>query len=87
MLEKLLWRAAVDGLKLMSIHGVNGSEEVERMMIEREFLAGVVFYHSAVINRLHFCNFDKDIVKHTKRIHSIDGNLNIHRILLSSRKI
>ncbi|XP_055326120.1 phospholipid-transporting ATPase ABCA3-like, partial [Sitodiplosis mosellana] len=34
------------------IYGVNSSEEVERLMIEREFLAGVVFDHSANITEL-----------------------------------
>lgn len=47
VLEKLL-KDITDKLNLDGVHGVSSSEEVERLMIEREFLAGVVFNHSAV---------------------------------------
>ncbi|XP_055297532.1 phospholipid-transporting ATPase ABCA3-like isoform X2 [Sitodiplosis mosellana] len=51
ILERFL-SEVVKLLKLDGIEGVNSSEEVEKVMIEREFLAGVVFNHSANIKEL-----------------------------------
>lgn len=47
VLEKLL-KDITERLHLDGVHGVSSSEEVERLMIEREFLAGIVFHHPAV---------------------------------------
>lgn len=41
---------ASKGLGFAGVYGVNSSEKVEEMMIERDFFAGVVFKHAAVIN-------------------------------------
>lgn len=47
VLENVLEYAA-EYLGLAGVYGVNSPEEVERLMIEREFLAGVVFNHLSV---------------------------------------
>lgn len=51
--EKLLKDIAVK-LDLDGVHGVSSSVEVERLMIEREFLAGVVFNHPAVTLHIYY---------------------------------
>lgn len=47
----------VSGLNFSGVYGVKTSEEVEKLMLEQEFVAGVVFNHSAVKLSLVLHNF------------------------------
>lgn len=65
ILEQFL-SEVVELLRLDGIEGVNSTEDVEKVMIERELFCGVVFEHFAVSEHDINVNFSNQIVNRLK---------------------